>query len=145
MVPLQYAIQQMTSYQGFQQLSTTLDGQIINNEGSIDTESLSFGNHTMMITAIDKAGNISNIQIEFKITASMSTMGKLVDRYYQCGEINNEVVYRSLKAHLKCEYTLLPFILEVKAARGIHITKPAADKLLEYSEWIIKDKYSCKI
>jgi len=26
-----------------------------------------------------------------------------------------------------------------------HITKPVADKLLDYCEWIIKDKYSCKL
>ncbi|NLW92336.1 MAG: hypothetical protein GXY34_12145 [Syntrophomonadaceae bacterium] len=130
---------------GIAQLSTTLDGQIIKNEGSIDTETLPFGNHTIIITATDKAGNTASSQIIIKITASMSTLGKLVDRYYQSGEINNKVVYHSLKLKLDHEITLLPFMIEVKAVRGIHITKPAADKLLEYSEWIIKDKYSCKL
>ena len=134
----------MTSYP-YEQLSTTLDVQIIANEGSIDAETLSFGNHTINIAAVDKAGNTASCQVTIKITASMSTVGKLVDRYYQSGEINNGIVYRSLKAHLAHNITLLPFMLEVKTVRGIHITKPAADKLLDYCEWIIKDKYSCKL
>ncbi len=130
---------------GISQISSTLDGQIIDNEGDIDTETLSFGNHTIIITATDKAGNTASSQIIIKITASKSTLDKLVDRYYQSGAINNEVVYRSLKFKLHHEITLLPFMLEVKAVRGIHITKPVADKLLDYCEWIIKDKYSCKL
>jgi pimeloyl-ACP methyl ester carboxylesterase len=130
---------------GIEQLSTTLDGQIIANEGDIDTEALSFGNHTIIITAVDKAGNTTIRHITIKITASMSTVGKLVDRYYQSGEINNTIVYRGLKELLAHDITLLPFMLKVKAVRGIHITKPAADKLLDYCEWIIKDKYSCKL
>jgi len=130
---------------GIAQLSTAFDGQIINNDGSIDAEILSFGNHTVTITAVDKAGNIASRQVIIKITASKSTVGKLVDRYYQSGEINNKTVYRSLKAHLDNNITLLPFMFEVIAVRGIHITRPAADNLLDYCEWIIKDKYSCKL
>lgn len=130
---------------GIEQLSTTLDGQIIDNEGSIDAEALSFGNHTIAITAVDKAGNTSSRQVTIKITASKSTVGKLVDRYYQSGVINNKTVYCTLKTHLDHNITLLPFMFEVTAVRGIHIARPAADNLLDYCGWIIKDKYTCKL
>jgi hypothetical protein len=135
-------------FTGVDTIVTMLDGAAIENIGVINLESLDFGLHKMIITAVDEAGNTETKEIDFTVTASVSTIEALINRLYEnntlatiaadSGEdqvLRNKGTYESLLATLKAD-NLKPFINYLEAQNGKAIREDAAKKLLEYAKWV---------
>lgn len=122
---------------GVKSIETRLDGIVISNNSILNLETLSFGKHIITITAVDKAGNTAVSKIDFTITATYSTLQKLLERFNKAGEFKARGLYQSLQAKLKTK-NLNMFITYVKAQAGKNISEKAAYKLLEYANWINK-------
>ncbi len=73
-------------------VTATLDGAAIKNGARLDLLKYKLGNHTLVVTAVDKAGNTATKSVTFKVIASTSTLITTVKRYYDQGAIKSRVV-----------------------------------------------------
>lgn len=124
---------------GIVSVESILDDKIIENNGIINIETLSFGVHHMVITAKDKAGNTAVLKIDFTITATISTLEKLVIEFYNEGAFKNKGMYTSLMSKV-VKGNLKPFINYLEAQSGKGISIETANILKEYADWISQNK-----
>ena len=122
---------------GMEKLETKLDGNQISNNEVINLEGLAFGSHQMVITAIDKVGNMSVMTVDFEISATTKTLSSRLEKFYNQGLIKNAGLYNSLYKKLE-KGNLGAFLNEVAAQMGKGIEIKAANTLKEYANWIIQ-------
>jgi hypothetical protein len=132
---------------GLKNVWADLDGAPVTSGQAIDLYTLSLGNHTLTVYAIDKAGNQTSNSVTFNVTATIQSLMVSVDRFYAEGKIDAWDVYQGLMDKLvaadkskKIDTTiniLNAFINLVQAQSGKHITTEAADLLIADAEWVI--------
>jgi hypothetical protein len=120
---------------GLINLETTLDGVKISNNEVINLEALAFGNHQIVATAEDKAGNIAIKEISFTITATLKTTIDLLKKFNDSGLLKNQGIYNSLNTKLS-KGNLTAFRNEVLAQMGKGIDEHTSSILIEYLNWI---------
>jgi 2',3'-cyclic-nucleotide 2'-phosphodiesterase (5'-nucleotidase family) len=86
---------------GLASVTAKLDGTAIKNGARLDLLKYKLGNHTLVVTAVDKAGNTATESVTFKVIASTSTLITTVKRYYDQGAIKSRVVRDRLLVWLK--------------------------------------------
>ncbi len=136
---------------GVLSVTAKLDNVSVNNGQSINLYNYMAGNHTLVVTATDKAGNVSTKSVTFKVGATTTSLMNDVDRYYSEGKIKSAGVYSALKSLLETIYKtkstktaalkLTAFITLVKAQRGKMITADAADMLLTDARWMLSNNW----
>jgi 2',3'-cyclic-nucleotide 2'-phosphodiesterase (5'-nucleotidase family) len=126
---------------GLKSLTATLDGNLVTNGQEIDLHTLSLGDHTLIVNAVDKAGNTSSQSVTFSVTATVKSLIASVNRLFLEGKIDNAGIHNSLLQQLKSDKStkaqLQAFINHVKAQKGTHITAEAADLLIADAQWVI--------
>jgi 2',3'-cyclic-nucleotide 2'-phosphodiesterase (5'-nucleotidase family) len=135
---------------GLRTLEAKLDGTTVTNGQKIDLYTLSLGNHTLTVTAIDNLGNSSSKSVTFSVTATVQSLKASVNRFYQEGKIDNASIRSSLLDKLNTAQTYLnqgnnkaaknalqAFINAVLAQKGKHIKANAADLLITDANWVI--------
>lgn len=120
---------------GIDIVETTLDGVGISNNYVVNLEALAFGDHLMVVTARDKAGNVSSLEVKFTITATIKTLSSLLDKFYNQGLLKNKGLYNSLSTKLSMN-TLVPLTNEVLAQKGKGLDEKTADIIIDYINWI---------
>jgi hypothetical protein len=128
-------------------VDATLDGAAVTNGQVIDLHTLALGKHTLVVNAMDKAGNPSSQIIEFNVITSIDSLMTSVQRFYKDGSIKNKGLYLALMEELKAakksakpsvtSALLNVFIQHVKVHRGKLIKTPAADLLMTDARWVI--------
>ena len=86
---------------GIQNISATLNGQIVNSGDMIDLFYLGFQDHTLVITATDNAGNTSIQEFNFTMTSDLTTLAALIERSYVEGYLHNDKVYKHIKRQVE--------------------------------------------
>ncbi|MEW6287956.1 MAG: 5'-nucleotidase C-terminal domain-containing protein [Chloroflexota bacterium] len=132
---------------GVKKIWADLDGTPVTNDQVIDLLTLALGEHTLTVYAMDKAYNQSSASVTFTVTATIESLLKTLDRFYQDGSIKNKGVYLSLKHLLeaaakstKPEYTsslLNQFIHLVKLYSGKLIKAEAAKLLVTDAQFVV--------
>jgi hypothetical protein len=132
---------------GLKSVMADLDGMAVTNGQLIDLYTLSLGNHTLTVKAMDKAYNASEASVTFKVVASIKSLMTSVNRFYYEGKITKADVYNSLMDHLKAAdkatspktkaNILQAFINLVLAQRGKSIASAEADLLILDAKYVI--------
>ena len=132
---------------GLKTVEADIDGKKVTNGQLLDLYTLSLGEHTLTVHAVDKAGNEAVQTVTFQIATSMKSLLDGVTRLYQSGVIDNRGVYNSLiqKLQLADRYNkpemtsalLKAFILEVRAQSGKHIAREYAQALITDADYVL--------
>jgi hypothetical protein len=135
---------------GLKKVWADLDGTPVTNGQVIDLYTLSLGNHTLTVYAMDKAYNQSNLPVTFSVTATVQSLKASVNRFYQEGKISNAGIRSSLLDKLNTAQTYLnqgnikaarnalqAFINAVLAQKGKFINANAANLLITDAKWVI--------
>jgi hypothetical protein len=75
---------------GLKALGAKLDGTTVTAGQKIDLYTLSLGNHTLTVTAIDQLGNTSTKSVTFSITATVQSLVTSVNRFVAEGKIDDK-------------------------------------------------------
>lgn len=139
-----------TGGSGLKSVWADLDGVPVTNGQVIDLLTLTVGNHTLTVNAIDNSYNQSSSSVTFTVSATIGTLKETVNRFFFTGKIKNIGLYGSLmaklnnaeKANMKGNFNevkniLYAFINEVQAQKGKGITPEAADLLINDARWVI--------
>jgi 2',3'-cyclic-nucleotide 2'-phosphodiesterase (5'-nucleotidase family) len=135
---------------GLKKVRADLDGTPVTNGQTIDLYTLSLGDHTLTVYAMDKAYNQSTASVTFSVTATADSLMAGVNRFAGEGKIDDNGVLKSLLQKLqgvqdalkKSQTTaainkLEAFINEVLAQSGKHISEDAANLLIADAQWVI--------
>jgi len=111
-----------------------LDGTTVESGDLIELFTLSLGQHTLIVTAVDNAGNSATETVEFNVIATIDSLICLVEKFYDMGYIDEEGVASGLldklyAAQKKMEAgktktamnILKAFINQLEAQSGKHI------------------------
>jgi hypothetical protein len=133
-----------------------LDGMPVVNGQVIDLLTLSVGDHTLTVYAIDNANNQSSTAVTFTVYTTVQNLEDIITQLYEEGKIDEEGVYNSLLVKLNyflqafeegnvCDAAskLNDFINEVSAQSGKHITPDAAALLSADAQWLVEPYYLC--
>jgi len=140
---------------GVKTLVADLDGTPVTNDQVIDLYTLSLGDHTLMVTAVDFYGNTATQSVTFSVMATPDSLAAGVKRLFEEGKIDNAGIADSLlqkldavqaalaRGNTKAAMNVLTaFINEVNAQSGKHITPEAAMLLVTDAQWIIEQLQS---
>ncbi|MBI4712676.1 MAG: hypothetical protein HY762_05180 [Planctomycetes bacterium] len=118
---------------GIQEVSAKIDGTAVENGAQVQTKNLGYGNHIMMVTAVNNAGLESTEYVTFKVIVSNDAVTGIMNSYVTDGLISQGVA-QSLEAKLKTAGNLAingdtngttgklnAFINEIDAQTGKHI------------------------
>lgn len=119
------------------QTKATLDSQDYLLGEAIALYTLPLGTHTLVISASDLAGNQSSQTVTFETYASVDGLQQLVAYFASIGWIDNNGITDSLQEKLD-QNNLQPFVNQVKAQSGKHITAEAANYLLRDANALLK-------
>jgi len=135
---------------GVASISATLDGMTVENGDSIMLFTLSLGQHTLTVTAVDYAENSATETVEFNVIATIDSLIGLVEKFYDLGYIADQGVESGLLDKLyaaqekmetgkgkTAKNILNAFINQLKAQSGKHIAPEAADILLTDAQHVI--------
>lgn len=135
---------------GLKKVWADLDGMPVMNGQTIDLLTLSLGDHTLTVYAMDKAYNQSELSVTFSITATVDSLVASVNRLASEGKIADNGVLKSLLQKLqsvqdslkKGQTTaainkLTAFINEVRAQSGNKIDTEAASLLIMDAQWVM--------
>jgi 2',3'-cyclic-nucleotide 2'-phosphodiesterase/3'-nucleotidase len=135
---------------GLGSVTADLDGDPVDNGQVIDLNTLSLGEHTLTVFAVDKAANGSSASVTFKVIATSKSLVNSINGFFAEGLIDNGGTQTSLlqklgsiqkdidKGKLDTAINKLgAFINEVQAQSGNHITVEAADLLIADAQWVI--------
>jgi 2',3'-cyclic-nucleotide 2'-phosphodiesterase (5'-nucleotidase family) len=135
---------------GVKSIQATLDGVPATNGQNIDLYTLSLGDHTLTVVAVDFYGNTTTQSVNFSVTATVQSLKAGVNRFYSEGQIDNAGIRDSLldklntaQAYLNqgnikaAQNALSAFINAVQAQSGKHITTYAADLLIADAKWVM--------
>jgi hypothetical protein len=132
---------------GVKYVHATLDGVPVTNGQAINLYNFLPGEHTLAVTAMDKAYNESSLSVTFNVNVSVESMMSVVTSLHNEGKIDNAGIYDSLIAKLEAaaknkninaaSNVLEAFINEVQAQSGQHITEEAANLLVADVQWLL--------
>ncbi len=135
---------------GVRKVWADLDGAPVTNGQVIDLHTLSLGDHTLTVHAVDKAGYEASQAVTFSVTATLQSTIAGLNRFYSEGKIDNQGIFDSLTKKLEGAQAALDkgqtnaainkleaFINEVEAQSGKHITADAASLLIADARWVI--------
>nr|WP_248926291.1 discoidin domain-containing protein [Paenibacillus hamazuiensis] len=117
------------------QTSALLNGKPVINGAVIPLYTIGAGEHQLVITGSDLAGNQATSASSFQVSVSSTTLKQLVRRFHTEGRIDNAGIADSLINKLE-HGQLQPFKQEVQAQRGKHISEQAADILLRLTSQV---------
>jgi hypothetical protein len=136
---------------GIKEVWADLDGMPVTTGQMIDLHTLSLGEHTLTVYAMDKAYNQSTMSVTFSVATTVDSLVTSVNRFASEGKITDNGVLKSLLQKLqgvkdsliKGQTTaainrLAAFINEVQAQSGKHITEDAANLLIADAQWLIE-------
>lgn len=84
---------------GLAEVSAVFDGESYKEGTAIDLAGKP-GTYELVVTAVDKAGNVTEKSYVINVTTSADDMKALVERYKEAGEFANDRTARSLYMHL---------------------------------------------
>lgn len=141
-----------TGAAGIKKVWGELDGSVVASGQVIDLYSLSLGNHTLTVYALDMAGNQSSKAVTFSITATVESLMAGVNRFYTEGKIDSNDIRNSLISKLMAvrsnldkgnkkaaSKALQAFINTLMAQSGKHIGSAAANLLITDANWVISN------
>ena len=121
-----------------------VDGQVI------DLLTLTLGEHTFTVTAVDMAWNEATKSVTFTVRATATSLKALVNELYASGDITRAGIRTSLLAKLSSAQKLImvgrdsaainklsAFIAQVRAQSGKTISPAAAALLIADADWLI--------
>jgi hypothetical protein len=136
---------------GLKQVWASLDMAPVTSGQVIDLSTLSLGNHTLRVGAVDNAGNVGSKSVTFSVTATVQSLVMSVNKYGLDGSITDPALQTSLLAKLTTAQTALnngnvkaavaalnDFIRTVTMQYGKHIKARAANQLIYEARWVIK-------
>jgi hypothetical protein len=141
-----YAFDRIT---GVKEVTAALDGTPVVNKQKIDLHTLAVGDHTLVVTAVDYAGNTATKSVTFKVVVTIQSLKSSVEHFYRDGSIDSRTVYNYLmgslagaeRKHKPADviHSLNSFIAKVQQQSGTHIKTEAANQLIEEAQWLIND------
>jgi hypothetical protein len=141
-----YAFDRIT---GVKEMTAALDGTPVLNKQKIDLHTLAVGDHTLVVTAVDYAGNTATKSVTFKVVVTIQTLKSSVEHFYKDGSIDSRTVYNYLMGSLAgAERKHKPadvidslnfFIAKVQQQSGTHIKTEAANQLIAEAQWLINN------
>ncbi|WP_129688912.1 carbohydrate-binding protein [Gottfriedia acidiceleris] len=117
----------------------TLDMHSCKIGKAIPLYTLPLGQHTLVITSSDLAGNKGSKTVHFQTVASIDSLKALVTRFVDTKWIDNFGIANSLQAKL-AQNDLNSLVNEVKAQNGKHISSEAATYLLRDAQYVISQQ-----
>ena len=117
-------------------ITVTVDTYAHPNRTAIPLYMLPPGTHTLVASATDKAGNKASAAIQFETVTGIPTLMALVNRFAGSKEIDQPGIANSLLAKLR-DGNVKPFIHEVEAQTGKHISGAAASILLRDARYLL--------
>jgi 2',3'-cyclic-nucleotide 2'-phosphodiesterase/3'-nucleotidase len=135
---------------GLNSMDANLDGTPVTSGQVVDLYTLSLGDHTLTVHAVDNVGNETSASVTFTVTATSQSLVSSVNRFFTEGLIDNGGTQNSLLQKLgnaqkdidkgkrnTAINKLEAFINEVQAQSGKHITVEAASLLIADAQWVI--------
>lgn len=120
------------------QVTARLNDQQIEQGEVVPLYTLPLGAHTFTVTAIDDAGNEQEYTVNFSTYADISSLKALVTLFQEKSWIDNHGIVNSLLKKLS-NGNIEPFLNEVQAQSGKHITVEAAAYLLRDGQGVVKE------
>ncbi len=123
---------------GVAAVSAKLDGTNASKGQVVDLFFLPLGQHTLLVNAMDNAGNQGSSSVTFTVAATAGSMAEAIDRLLATGEIDNGGIANSLKAKLgKNANQMNAFLNELDAQRGKHVSEQAYGILHAQAVYVI--------
>jgi 2',3'-cyclic-nucleotide 2'-phosphodiesterase (5'-nucleotidase family) len=132
---------------GLKKVWATLDGAPVTSGQEIDLYTLSLGDHTLTVNAVDKATNAATKSATFHVDATIQSLMNSVNRFYKEGKIKNhgmqQMLLVTLQGASRCstsrckEIMLTGFMLQVRLQSPKHIEMKAANLLITDAKWVI--------
>ncbi|MEW6025930.1 MAG: hypothetical protein AB1599_01355 [Planctomycetota bacterium] len=127
LVPVSYEATDPES--GIKEVTSRIDISIVQNNTEVEASSLGYGNHILLVRAVNNAGLEATAYATFKANLSFAGMASIIDSYVAEGLIDNRGVGQSLKAKLPSPTDnpnaavgkLNGFINELNTQSGQHI------------------------
>jgi hypothetical protein len=115
---------------GVASVSAKLDGTNVSKGQVVDLFFLDLGQHTLIVSAADNAGNQGIASLTFALEVTAQSLLGSIDRLLAMGAIDNNGIANSLRAKLgKNANQVNAFLNELDAQKGKHITPQAYDIL----------------
>ena len=135
---------------GVKSVEANLDGRLVKNRQMVDLYTLSLGEHTLTVKAVDNVGNKASTSVTFSVNATVPSISAGVIRFLAERKIDNVGISVSLLKKLANAQVSLhkgntqaaikqleAFISEVQAQSGKHIKADAATLLITDARWVI--------
>ncbi|NOU75697.1 DUF4185 domain-containing protein [Paenibacillus sp. LMG 31458] len=119
--------------------TVTLDTYSYQIGTAIPLYKLPLGQHTLVVSSSDLAGNQISKTIQFTTVASIDSLKALVTRFPNNNGIDNVGIATSLLEKL-ANNNLNSFVNEVKAQSGKHVSSEAAEYLLRDAQYVLTQK-----
>ncbi|PEZ02897.1 hypothetical protein CN326_19070 [Bacillus sp. AFS018417] len=119
--------------------TVTLDTHAYKIGTEISLYTLPLGQHTLVISSSDLAGNQGSKTVHFQTVASIDSLKALVTRFADTKWIDNAGIANSLQVKL-ANNDLNSFVNEVKAQSGKHISSEAASYLLRDAQYVLSQQ-----
>ncbi|MET8161644.1 ThuA domain-containing protein [Sphaerisporangium sp. NPDC005289] len=95
---LKVAWQAIDNGSGLKSVTGTLDGQTITSGTVVALYPLSLAEHTLTVTAVNKAGNTTAQTVKFTIATSTAEIGRLIDRFEKEKKLDRKAAEKLQKA-----------------------------------------------
>ncbi len=132
---------------GLKSVWADLDGVPVTNGQVIDLFTRFLGTHRLTVYALDNGYNFSSKSVTFTVKASIPSLQAGLTRLFTEGKIDSKGVYDALMSKLNSAanagnktaaiYYLNSFINDVRYQSGRHITRSAANLLINDATWVI--------
>nr|WP_280521234.1 LamG-like jellyroll fold domain-containing protein [Paenibacillus mangrovi] len=119
--------------------TVTLDTNSYRLGTAIPLYTLPLGQHTLVVSSSDLAGNQGSKTVQFQTVASINSLKALVTRFANNNGIDNADITKSLLGKL-ANNNLKDFMNLVKAQSGKHISSEAAKYLLRDAQYVLSQK-----
>ncbi|UVI32000.1 discoidin domain-containing protein [Paenibacillus spongiae] len=119
--------------------TVTLDSQSYLIGTVIPLYALPLGQHTLVVSSSDLAGNQASKTVQFTTVASIDSLKALVTRFAANKEIDKADIASNLLEKL-ANNDLKGFMNDVKAQIGKHISSEAANYLLRDAQYVLSQK-----
>jgi hypothetical protein len=127
-----------------------LDGAAVGNGQSVELSTLALGQHNLVVSAVDRAGNTTNHPIAFQVIATVGSLITTVNGFVTDGRINDSNTANGLLGKLNdaqdaidkgknsvAVNKLRQFIDQVNGRSGRSIAPEAAQLLITDAQYVI--------
>lgn len=135
---VEYTLDDVLSGVDYSKTTVTLDGSPYQNE-TLPLYTLPLGQHTLVVSITDMAGNQSSKTVIFQTAATVDSLKALVTLFTNNNWIDNAGIANSLQSKLN-NNNLNSFVNQVEAQSGKHISSEAAEYLLRDAEYVLSPK-----